>query len=63
LFHQEAIREAQRRLAPSLERVPGLLVTEIGALLGISRKYSMPLLDHLDTIRFTRRIKDRRIRA
>ena len=23
----------------------------------------MPLLDHLDTIRFTRRINDRRIRA
>jgi selenocysteine-specific elongation factor len=63
LFHQEAIREAQRRLAPLLERVPGLLVTEIGAVLGISRKYSMPLLDHLDTIRFTRRIHDRRIRA
>jgi selenocysteine-specific elongation factor len=38
-------------------------VTEVGAALGISRKYSMPLLDHLDTIRFTHRIKDRRIRA
>ena len=63
LFHQDAIDDAQRRLAPLLERVPGLLVTEVGAALGISRKYSMPLLDHLDTIRFTRRIKDRRIRA
>jgi selenocysteine-specific elongation factor len=39
------------------------LVTEIGEALGISRKYSMPLLDHLDTIRFTRRIQDRRVRA
>ncbi len=39
------------------------LVTEVGAALGISRKYSMPLLDHLDTIRFTRRVKDRRLRA
>ena len=63
LFHRDAIEEAQRRLAPLLERVPGLLVTEVGAALGISRKYSMPLLDHLDTIRFTRRIKDRRVRA
>jgi len=63
LFHQDAIADAQRRLAPLLERVPGLLVTEVGAALGISRKYSMPLLDHLDTIRFTRRIKDRRVRA
>jgi selenocysteine-specific elongation factor len=63
LFHRDAIEDAQRRLAPLLERAPGLLVTEIGAALGISRKYSMPLLDHLDTIRFTRRIEDRRIRG
>jgi selenocysteine-specific elongation factor len=63
LFHRDAIDDAQRRLAPLLERVPGLLVTEVGAALGISRKYTMPLLDHLDTIRFTRRIDDRRVRA
>jgi selenocysteine-specific elongation factor len=63
LFHQDAIEDARRRLAPLLERVPGLLVTEVGSALGISRKYSMPLLDHLDTIHFTRRIKDRRMRA
>jgi selenocysteine-specific elongation factor len=63
LFHRDAIAEAQRRLAPLLERPPGLLVTEIGVALGISRKYNMPLLDHLDTIGFTRRIDDRRIRA
>jgi selenocysteine-specific elongation factor len=60
LFHRDAIEEARRRLAPLLERGPGLLVTEVGAALGISRKYSMPLLDHLDKIRFTRRVKDRR---
>jgi selenocysteine-specific elongation factor len=63
LFHRDAIEEARRRLAPLLEREPGLLVTEVGAALGISRKYSMPLLDHLDTIRFTRRVRDRRLRA
>lgn len=63
LFHREAIADAQRRLAPLLERAPGLLVTEIGALLGISRKFTLPLLNHLDTIRFTRRVKDRRVRA
>ena len=63
LFHQDAIEDARRRLEPLLERAPGLLVTEVGETLGISRKYSMPLLDHLDTIRFTRRINDRRVRA
>jgi selenocysteine-specific elongation factor len=62
LFHKDAIEDAQRRLAPLLEHGPGLLVTEITAALGISRKYCMPLLDHLDTIRFTRRVNDRRMR-
>jgi selenocysteine-specific elongation factor len=63
LFHKDAIEDAQRRLAPLLEHSPGLLVTEITAALGISRKYCMPLLDHLDTIRFTHRVNDRRRRA
>jgi selenocysteine-specific elongation factor len=62
LFHKEAIEDAQRRLAPLLEGNPGLLVNEITAALGISRKYCMPLLDHLDTIHFTRRVDDRRVR-
>jgi len=61
LFHRDAIEDARRRLAPLLADEPGLLVTEIGAALGISRKYSMPLVDHLDSIRFTRRIGDRRM--
>jgi selenocysteine-specific elongation factor len=63
LFHQEAIHDAKHRLAPLLAHGPGLLATEIGAALGISRKYSLPLLYHLDAIGFTRRVNDRRIRG
>ncbi len=63
LFHREAIAEARRRLMPLLEQPPGLLVSEIGAALGISRKYSVPLLEHLDAIHFTRRVGDRRMLA
>ena len=37
--------------------------SEIGAALGISRKYSVPLLEHLDAIQFTRRVGDRRMLA
>lgn len=62
LFHRDAIEAAQSLLAPVLEP-PGLLVTEIAAALSISRKYCMPLLDYLDSIRFTQRIEDRRLRA
>lgn len=61
LFHRDAVEEAQRLLAPLLAREPGLLVTEIAAALGISRKFTMPLLDHLDSIRFTERRGDRRM--
>lgn len=60
LFHQEAIDDARRRLRPLLENGPGLLVGDAGAALGISRKYSVPLLEHLDAIQFTRRVGDRR---
>jgi selenocysteine-specific elongation factor len=63
LFHRDAIEEAQRRLVPLLERAGGALVTEMREALGISRRHIMPLLEHLDTIRFTRRIRDRRVRG
>ena len=63
LFHRDAIEEAQRRLTPLLEKSSGLLVSEVGAALGISRKYSVPLLEHLDAIQFTRRVADRRMLA
>jgi len=62
-FHQDAIEVAKRRLAPLLVETGGLLVGEAGAALGISRKYCVPLLEHLDSVRFTRRIADRRILA
>jgi selenocysteine-specific elongation factor len=60
LFHRDAVAEARRRLAPLLAE-PGLLVTDAGAALGISRKYSVPMLEYLDTIQFTQRVGDRRI--
>jgi selenocysteine-specific elongation factor len=62
LFHRDAIAEARRTLEPLLcATAAGLLVSEISAALGITRKFTMPLVDHLDTIRFTRREGDRRV--
>jgi selenocysteine-specific elongation factor len=61
LFHRDAIRGAQDILAPLLASAPGLLAKDAGAALGVSRKYSIPLLEYLDTIRFTRRAGDRRM--
>ena len=63
LFHVEAVKSAKRRLAPLLSEAPGVLVGEAGAALGISRKYSLPLLEYLDSVGFTRRTADRRMLA
>jgi selenocysteine-specific elongation factor len=60
LFHRDAIRSAQDILAPLLSG-NGLLAKDAGVALGVSRKFSIPLLEHLDSIRFTRRVGDRRI--
>ncbi len=62
LFHHEAVEAARQLLRPLLGG-PGLLVREAGEALGISRKFSVPLLEHLDAIRFTRRVADRRVLA
>ena len=60
LFHRDAVAAARRTLAPLLATPPGLLVKEAGAVLGISRKYSVPLLEYFDAVQFTRRSGDRR---
>ena len=62
LFHRDALAKAQRIMTIHLaDRAGGFLVVDLGRLLGISRKYSIPLLEHLDAIRFTRRLDDRRV--
>ena len=61
LFHREAVEAARRILTPHLASGEGLLVKEVGALLGASRKYSVPLLEHFDAVQFTRRSGDRRV--
>jgi selenocysteine-specific elongation factor len=58
----EAVARARLALAPLLAP-PGLLVKEAGAVLGISRKFSVPLLEYLDAVKFTRRVDQRRVLA
>ena len=50
-------------LTPLLTGGAGFTVSKIAATLGISRKFAMPLLDHLDAIGFTRRVDDLRVLA
>ena len=65
LFHCEAVTSARTRLTAAFPEAAtpesGFLAREAGAALGISRKFSIPLLEHLDATGFTRRAGDRRI--
>lgn len=65
LFHREAVASARTRLVEAFPHAAtpetGFLAREAGATLGISRKFSIPLLEHLDATGFTRRAGDRRI--
>lgn len=65
LFHREAVASARTRLTEAFPHAAtpetGFLAREAGATLGISRKFSIPLLEHLDATGFTRRAGDRRV--
>ena len=65
LFHKAAVEEARSKLRTAFpaatEPESGFLAREAGAALGISRKFSIPLLEHLDATGFTRRAGDRRV--
>lgn len=62
LFHRDALAAARRSIqAHFAERSDGFLAGECGRLLGISRRFSIPLLERLDAEGFTRRNGDRRL--
>jgi hypothetical protein len=48
-----------QQVVATLERGP-VTVAQVRDLLGISRRYSLALLEHLDTLRLTRRNGDER---
>jgi selenocysteine-specific elongation factor len=60
VFHQEAIAAATQRLQ-SASWGDGLSVSELDAILGTTRKFAIPLLEHLDALGITRRRGDRRV--
>ena len=63
LFHNDAVAAAVQALRTRLPDPGAFLVRDAGAALGISRKYSIPLLEHLDRVGITLRSGDRRAMA
>ena len=60
VFHQSAIDALRPLLQTALAGGDGLRVSELNQLLNTTRKFSVPLLEYLDSIGLTRRDGDRR---
>jgi selenocysteine-specific elongation factor len=61
VFHQNALQDLRRVLAEQKTRSPKIDVGTFKDLLGVTRKYAIPLLEYLDQQRVTRRVGDERI--
>ncbi|MBI4566638.1 MAG: selenocysteine-specific translation elongation factor [Planctomycetes bacterium] len=61
LFHRETVEEAKRTLAHAIRERGSIEAAQVRDLIGTSRKFVIPLLEHLDDIGFTKRIENRRV--
>jgi selenocysteine-specific elongation factor len=61
LFLRETYDEAVERVIAYLREHQTITAAEARDLLGTTRKYVVPLLEHLDERRITRRLGDQRV--
>ena len=62
-LHADSEARARELIGAELRDDEGLTISEIKEVLGVSRKYAVPICEHLDRIGFTRRVADRRVLA
>ena len=61
VFHRDAVAQAEVRLQTALADGAGQTVSQLNAALGTTRKFSIPLLEHLDSLGVTKRAGDLRL--
>ncbi len=61
VFHQAALEGLRQLMAAQKAKTPKIDVAAFKDLIGVTRKYAIPLLEYLDQQRITRRIGDERI--
>jgi selenocysteine-specific elongation factor len=62
-FHADAERQVRQILRDALAGSQGLTLSQIREILDTTRKYAVPLAEHLDRVGFTRRVGDLRVLA
>src|SRR6476660_9813067 len=61
VFHHGALESLRQLMATQKAKTPKIDVATFKDLLGVTRKYAIPLLEYLDQQRVTRRVGDERI--
>jgi selenocysteine-specific elongation factor len=61
VFHHSALEGLRRLMAQQKVKSPKIDVGQFKDLIGVTRKYAIPLLEYLDQQRVTRRVGDERI--
>ena len=61
VFHQSALQGLRQLMATQKAKTPKIDVATFKDLLGVTRKYAIPLLEYLDQQRVTRRVGDERV--
>jgi selenocysteine-specific elongation factor len=61
VFHQSALLKLRQLMAAQKAKTPKIDVATFKDLIGVTRKYAIPLLEYLDQQRITRRVGDERI--
>ena len=61
IFAAAAYRELTERIVAHLNENGSITVADVRTMFNTSRKYSLPLLEHMDQQRITRRVGDERV--
>jgi len=61
ILHAAAVAEGKRKVAERIRASGGIAPADLKDLLGATRKYGIPFLEHLDSTGFTVRVGDRRV--
>ena len=61
VFHRETLEHLKHYVSQRKTRLPKIDISQFKELVGVSRKYAIPLLEYLDREHVTRRVGDERI--
>lgn len=60
-YHEKYVKKAREMVVKHIQAKGAITAAELRDMLGLSRKYTISILEYLDSIRVTRRLEDKRV--